>query len=50
MKIITLSTKQAKSLKELMDRGLAYTDLYYTCFKRMSNIYDLITKQLQNNH
>lgn len=48
MKKIVITTRQAESLKELMDRGLAYTDMFYKYSKRMKNIYKIINQQLQN--
>lgn len=48
MKNITLTTRQAESLKELMNRGLAYTDMFYKYSKRMENIYKTVDQQLQN--
>ena len=48
MKKITITARQAESLKELMNRGLAYTDMFYRYSKRMENIYKIINKQLQN--
>jgi len=49
MKIITLTARQAESLKELMNRGLSYTDMFYKYSKRMDNIYKIVNQQLQNN-
>ena len=49
MKKITLTTRQVESLKELMNRGLAYTDMFYRYSKRMENIYKIVNKQLQNS-
>ena len=48
MKKITITARQAESLKELMNRGLAYTDMFYRYSKRMENIYKIINQQLQN--
>ena len=48
MKKITITTKQAESLKELMNRGLAYTDMFYRYSKSMENIYKIVNQQLQN--
>ena len=49
MKKIVITTRQAESLKELMNRGLAYTDMFYKHYKRMDNIYKIVNQQLQNN-
>ncbi len=49
MKKIVVTTRQAESLKELMDRGLAYTDMFYRYSKRMENIYKIVNQQLQNS-
>jgi len=48
MKKIIITTRQAESLKELMNRGLAYTDMFYKYSKRMENIYKIVNQQLQN--
>jgi hypothetical protein len=44
---ITITKRQADSLKELMERGLAYTDSFYTCSKRMKNICNTVTEQIK---
>lgn len=49
MKKIIITTRQAESLKELMNRGLAYTDMFYRYSKRMENIYKIVNQQLQNS-
>lgn len=49
MKKITITTKQAESIKELMNRGLAYTDMFYRYSKRMENIYKIVNQQLQSS-
>lgn len=48
MEKIVITKRQAESLKELMDRGLAYTDMFYTHSKRMKNICKIVNQQLQN--
>jgi hypothetical protein len=45
---ITITKRQADSLKELMKRGLAYTDMYYSCSKRMENICNTVIEQIKN--
>ena len=45
---ITLNKRQAESLKELMERGLAYTSMFYRCSKRMNNIHDTVMEQIKN--
>ena len=45
-KIIDLSTKDTKTLVELMFRGLAYTDAYYSSGKRMKAVWDKVIAQL----
>ena len=49
MKKIIITTRQAEALKELMNRGLAYTDMFYKYYKRMDNIYKIVNQQLQNS-
>lgn len=49
MKKIIITTRQAESLKELMNRGLSYTDMFYKYSKRMENIYKIVNQQLQNS-
>ena len=44
---ITITKRQADSLKELMERGLAYTDMFYTCSKRMENIHNTVMEQIK---
>ena len=46
MKTIELETKDAKTLIELMERGLAYTDAYYRDYKKMGNVSDKVVEQL----
>ena len=48
MKKITITVKQAEFLKELMNRGLTYTDMFYRYSKQMENIYKTVNQQLQN--
>ena len=49
MKHITLDTKQAKKLIELMDRGLAYTDEHYheNAYKPQQKIFNIKMRQLK---
>ena len=44
---IALNKRQADSLKELMERGLAYTDMFYRCSKRMKNIHNTVMEQIK---
>ena len=44
---ITLNKRQAESLKELMERGLAYTDMFYRCSKRVENIRNTVMEQIK---
>lgn len=46
-KTITLDTRDAKTLVELLDRGLAYTDAYYRSFGRVERVYDEVLNQLK---
>lgn len=46
-KTITLKTKDAKTLVELLDRGLCYTDAYYRSFGRVERVYDEVLNQLK---
>lgn len=48
MKKIELSTKDIKTLVELMERGLAYTDAHYRDYKRMDSVFDKVYVQLKN--
>ena len=47
IKKIELETKDVKTLVELLDRGLAYTDSYYRDYKRMSGVWDKVITQLK---
>lgn len=46
-KTITLSTKDAKTLVELLHRGLCYTDAYYRSFGRVERVYNDVLGQLK---
>ena len=47
IKKIELETKDVKTLVELLDRGLGYTDSYYRDYKRMSSVWDKVITQLK---
>ena len=50
MKHITLDTKQAKKLIELMERGLAYTDEHYreNAYEPQKRIFNTVMRQLKD--
>ena len=47
-KTITLKTEDAKTLVELLNRGIAYTDAYYRSFGRVERVYDEVLNQLKS--
>lgn len=47
-KTITLSIRDVKTLVELLDRGLAYTDAYYRDYKKMDNVWEKVFNQLKS--
>ncbi len=46
-KTITLSTKDAKTLVELLHRGLCYTDAHYRSFGRVERVYNDVLGKLK---
>lgn len=46
-KTVTLKTEDAKTLVELLFRGLAYTDAHYRSFGRVERVYDEVLNQLK---
>lgn len=47
-KTITLKTEDAKTLVELLNRGIVYTDAYYRSFGRVERVYDEVLNQLKS--
>ncbi len=47
-KTVTLKTEDAKTLVELLFRGLAYTDAHYRSFGRVERVYDEVLNQLKS--
>ena len=49
MKQINLDNKTAKKVIELMNRGLAYTDLHsYRDYKSMEKTFELVSQQIND--
>ena len=51
MKQITITLKtsaQKDALMELLDRGLAYSDLFYSRYSKMTRIYNDIARQINS--
>lgn len=46
-KTIELTGREAKALLELMNRGIAYTEMYYARKKGMYTTYDKVKTRLQ---
>ena len=46
-KKLSLSKKKKKNLLEIIDRGLAYTDLFYPYSKAMTNIAAKVKAQIK---
>lgn len=49
MKELQLNVRDTKILVELLDRGLAYTDAYYTSrdYNKMERVWNKVIKQLK---
>lgn len=45
-KTIVIEKTHIKTLLELMDRGLAYTDAYFRDYKRMEKVFNEINEQI----
>ena len=51
MKQITITLKtsaQKDALMELLDRGIAYSDLFYSRYKKMTKIYNDVVRQINS--
>jgi hypothetical protein len=45
-KQISLKSNEYKNLMELLDRGLAYTDMYYKDSTKMQNLFNKVKKDV----